>query len=75
MRGAGRGARRPDACLLRAATCGFRDALPDFSKVDAVIIGLSKDSVARHDRFKAKYELPFTLASDEDGKVCEAYGT
>jgi thioredoxin-dependent peroxiredoxin len=55
--------------------CGFRDALPDFSKIDAEIIGVSKDSVARHDKFKAKYDLPFVLASDEDGKVCEAYGT
>src|SRR3546814_12400663 len=55
--------------------CGFRDAVPDFSKVDAAIIGISRDSVARHDKFKAKYDLPFTLASDEDGKVCEAYGT
>jgi thioredoxin-dependent peroxiredoxin len=55
--------------------CGFRDALPDFSKVDAVVIGVSKDSVARHDKFKAKHDLPFTLAADEDGTVCEAYGT
>jgi len=55
--------------------CGFRDALPDFSKADAEIIGVSKDSVAKHDKFKAKYELPFTLASDGDGTVCEAYGT
>ena len=55
--------------------CGFRDALPDFAKVDAEIIGVSKDSVARHDKFKAKFDLPFTLASDEAGKVCEAYGT
>ena len=55
--------------------CGFRDALPDFSKVDAEIIGVSKDTVAKHDKFKAKYELPFTLASDEDGKVCEKYET
>lgn len=55
--------------------CGFRDALPDFTKVDAEIIGVSKDSVAKHDKFKAKYELPFTLASDGDGAVCEAYGT
>jgi peroxiredoxin Q/BCP len=55
--------------------CGFRDALPDFGKVDAVVIGVSKDSVARHDRFKARYELPFTLASDADGAVCEKYGT
>ena len=55
--------------------CGFRDALPDFTKLDAAIVGVSKDSVAKHDKFKAKYELPFTLASDEDGTVCEAYGT
>jgi peroxiredoxin Q/BCP len=54
--------------------CGFRDNLPAFRKVDAEIIGISKDSVARHDKFKAKYELPFTLAADEDGKVCEAFG-
>ena len=55
--------------------CGFRDALPDFTKGDAVIIGVSKDSVARHDKFKGKYDLPFTLAADEDGTVCAAYGT
>ena len=55
--------------------CAFRDLMPDFSGVDAAIIGVSKDSVKRHDNFKAKYELPFTLASDGDGSVCEAYGT
>src|SRR3546814_13481432 len=68
----------PYTTLFRSCTteaCGFRDALPDFAGVDAAIIGISKDSVARHEKFKAKYELPFTLASDEDGKVCEAYGT
>ena len=54
--------------------CAFRDAMPDFSKVKATIIGVSKDSVKRHDNFKAKYDLPFTLAADEDGSVCEAYG-
>ncbi|MGZ5850194.1 MAG: thioredoxin-dependent thiol peroxidase [Methyloceanibacter sp.] len=55
--------------------CGFRDALPDFSKVKAAIVGISKDSAASHDKFKTKFKLPFPLASDEDGKVCEAYGT
>ncbi|MGZ5863133.1 MAG: thioredoxin-dependent thiol peroxidase [Methyloceanibacter sp.] len=55
--------------------CGFRDALPDFSKVKAAIVGISKDSAASHDEFKTKFKLPFPLASDEDGKVCEAYGT
>jgi peroxiredoxin Q/BCP len=55
--------------------CAFRDLMPDFNGIDAAIIGVSKDSVKKHDNFKAKYELPFTLASDEDGSVCEAYGT
>ena len=54
--------------------CGFRDAMPDFSKIDATIVGVSKDSVASHDRFKAKYELPFILASDADTEVTEKYG-
>ncbi len=55
--------------------CGFRDSLPDFSKIDAEIVGVSKDTVAKHDKFKAKHELNFILGSDEDGSVCEAYGT
>ncbi len=50
--------------------CGFRDAAPDFKKLKATVIGVSKDSVVRHDKFKAKYKLPFTLVSDEDGKIC-----
>jgi peroxiredoxin Q/BCP len=55
--------------------CGFRDAEPDFSGIKAAVIGVSRDSVASHDKFKAKHGLNFTLAADEDGKVCEAYGT
>jgi peroxiredoxin Q/BCP len=58
-----------------AEACAFRDALPDFSKVQAQVIAISRDSVESHDKFKEKYSLPFPLASDEDGKVCEAYGT
>lgn len=54
--------------------CGFRDAFPDFSEVNAAIFGVSKDSVARHRKFKAKHNLPFTLLSDEDGEVCKAFG-
>lgn len=55
--------------------CGFRDNLPKFNKIDAEIIGISRDSVASHDKFKNKHRLPFRLVSDEDGKVCNAYGT
>jgi peroxiredoxin Q/BCP len=55
--------------------CEFRDSLPDFSKSSSKIIGISKDTVAKHDKFKSKYELPFTLGADLEGAVCEAYGT
>jgi len=55
--------------------CGFRDAFPEFGKIDAEVIGISRDSVASHDKFKKKHGLPFTLASDEQGDVCQAYGT
>jgi peroxiredoxin Q/BCP len=55
--------------------CGFRDNLPAFDKIDAVVLGVSRDPVKKHDKFKEKYELPFTLVSDEDGKITEAYGT
>jgi peroxiredoxin Q/BCP len=54
--------------------CGFRDAMPDFSKIAGTIIGISRDSVRAHDKFKQKYALPFILASDESGEVCEKYG-
>lgn len=53
--------------------CGFRDLYPDFTGSEAVVIGVSRDSVASHDKFKAKYDLPFLLASDP-GSVSEAYG-
>ncbi|EDP65953.1 Redoxin [alpha proteobacterium BAL199] len=65
---------RDDTPGCTTEACGFRDALPDFSKVDAAIVGVSRDTVAKHDKFKAKYELPFTLGSDESGAVTEAYG-
>ncbi|OSQ37198.1 thioredoxin-dependent thiol peroxidase [Thalassospira mesophila] len=55
-------------------SCDFRDQHPNFAAVNAEIIGISKDSAARHDKFKAKYDLNFTLAADEDGDACEKYG-
>jgi len=45
-----------------------------FEKAGAVVVGASKDSVKRHDNFKAKYGFPFPLVADEDGTLCEAYG-
>jgi thioredoxin-dependent peroxiredoxin len=55
--------------------CGFRDAFPDFGAIEATVIGISRDSVASHDRFKAGQNLPFTLASDAEAKVATAYGS
>lgn len=55
-------------------SCEFRDAEPDFSAVNAQIIGISKDSAVRHDKFKAKHDLNFILASDENGTACEDFG-
>lgn len=54
--------------------CSFRDNLPHFSSKDATILGVSRDSSESHDQFKSKYQLPFTLVSDVDGKLSEAYG-
>ena len=54
--------------------CAFQAALPDFTGVNAVILGISKDDQKSHARFKGKYGLNFPLVSDVDGKVCEAFG-
>lgn len=53
---------------------GFRDALADFEKAGVAVIGVSKDSAAKHDKFKVKYELNFPLVADEECTACEAYG-
>jgi peroxiredoxin Q/BCP len=65
---------KDDTSGCTAEACAFRDQLPEFGKAKAAVIGISRDSVASHDKFKAKFKLPFPLASDEDGKVCQAYG-
>jgi thioredoxin-dependent peroxiredoxin len=52
----------------------FAAAHDDFAELNTVIIGVSKDSIKSHDKFKDKYCLPFQLVSDETGNVCEQYG-
>ena len=54
--------------------CGFRDAKAKFAKHKAVVLGVSPDSPASHEKFRAKYKLPFTLLADEGHKVAEKYG-
>jgi peroxiredoxin Q/BCP len=65
---------KDDTSGCTAEACGFRDAFPDYGATGAVVIGISKDSVASHDKFKKKHELPFILASDTGGEVCEKFG-
>jgi len=51
----------------------FRDAMPQFTTAGAIILGISQDSVASHEKFKAKQAMPFELLSDESGEMCRAY--
>jgi peroxiredoxin Q/BCP len=53
---------------------GFSEAKAEFEAAGAVAIGVSKDTVAKHDKFVAKHDLDVILGADEDGAVCEAYG-
>jgi peroxiredoxin Q/BCP len=53
---------------------GFTAAAADFRKAGATVIGVSKDSIKSHDKFKAKYDLDLILASDEGGAMVESYG-
>ena len=64
---------KDDTTGCTAQACDFRDQRPDFSALKAAVIGVSKDPVKSHQKFKAKYSLNFPLASDDSG-VCEAYG-
>ena len=65
---------KDDTSGCTAEACDFRDGFPTFTKTQAVIVGISPDSVTSHKKFVAKYELPFILLSDEEKKVIEKYG-
>ena len=52
----------------------FRDHAPAFRRLKAVVLGVSRDSVASHEKFKAKYELPFSLLSDSGEELCQRFG-
>jgi thioredoxin-dependent peroxiredoxin len=52
----------------------FTERLPEFRKLGVAVVGVSPDSAASHDKFKAKHKLGFPLGADEDRKVCEAFG-
>ena len=54
--------------------CGFSELYPHFTEKNAVVIGVSRDSVASHKKFEQNYNLPFTLLADTERTVTEAYG-
>jgi peroxiredoxin Q/BCP len=65
---------KDDTSGCTAQACGFRDAYPIVEEQNAVVLGISPDGVKSHQRFKARYGLPFTLLVDEDHAVADAYG-
>jgi peroxiredoxin Q/BCP len=64
---------KDDTSGCTTEACEFRDLFPKFWKGKAVILGISPDSVKSHQKFKTKYELPFTLVADEEKVALQAY--
>jgi peroxiredoxin Q/BCP len=64
---------KDDTSGCTTEACEFRDLFPRFKKGKAVILGISPDPVKSHAKFKAKYELPFTLLADTEKTVLQAY--
>ncbi|HLQ86418.1 MAG TPA: peroxiredoxin, partial [Salinisphaeraceae bacterium] len=52
----------------------FRDQYDDFRAAGAAVVGISRDSLTQHEKFKAKYDFPFDLIADTDETICQAYG-
>lgn len=65
---------KDDTSGCTAQACQFRDLHPSFDTEKALVIGISKNSVKSHQKFKDKYSLCFPLLSDEEGTVCNQYG-
>jgi peroxiredoxin Q/BCP len=65
---------RDDTPGCTREACAFRDQFAALKKLGAVVLGVSVDSVASHDKFAAKYKLPFPLLADDDQRIVEAYG-
>ncbi len=65
---------KDDTSGCTAEACGIRDAFPDFGTAGVTVFGVSVDSPQSHEKFAEKYELPFTLLSDEKKEVVEKYG-
>ena len=65
---------KDDTSGCTTEACEFRDLMPRFAKGSAVILGVSPDTVKSHQKFKTKYDLPFTLLADTEHAIAEKYG-
>ncbi len=65
---------RDDTSGCTKEAIGFTESLGDLAAANTVVLGVSKDSVKKHDKFVAKHDLGVVLLSDEEGDVCERYG-
>ncbi len=65
---------RDDTPGCTKEACAFRDQFAVFQQKGAIVLGVSTDSVKAHDKFAAKFKLPFPLLADEDRKIVQAYG-
>jgi len=59
-------------CTIEA--CDFRDNIKRIESAETVVLGVSPDSVTKHEKFVDKFDLPFTLLADEEHTLCEKYG-
>jgi peroxiredoxin Q/BCP len=66
---------KDDTSGCTAQACDFRDSMGRLAAAGVMVAGVSPDGVKSHDKFKAKYDLPFLLLSDEDHAICTAYDT
>lgn len=66
---------KDDTSGCTAEACAFTENIKAFDKLGVTVLGVSKDSLDKHAKFRAKYDLKFPLLSDADGTICEAYGT
>lgn len=65
---------RDDTPGCTTEACGFRDQFSDFQSADTVVLGVSTDTVASHQKFAIKFSLPFPLMADESHELAEKYG-
>ena len=65
---------KDDTAGCTTQACGFRDQYPLITERNALVLGVSPDGVKSHQKFKSKFDLPFTLLVDEDHAISEAYG-